>query len=75
MAAAGGVRMPDIEFKLCGENAAGEKLYNLKVAGKIVSGPMTIDEVIRHINEADELSFGERHMYIPEDLLPRHSRR
>lgn len=67
--------MPDIEFKLCGENAAGEKLYNLRVNNKIVGGPMTIDEVVRHINAADELSFGERHIQIPEDKLPRHSRR
>lgn len=67
--------MPEIEFTVCGENAAGEKLYNLKVAGKIVSGPMTIDEVIYHINKADEMSLGERHIQIPEDRTPRHSRR
>lgn len=67
--------MPDIEFSVCGVNKAGEKLYTLRVNKKIVGEPMTIDEVVRHINRADELTLGERHMTLPEDLKPRHSRR
>lgn len=67
--------MPDIEFSVCGVNADGEKLYTLRVNKKIVGEPMTIDEVVRHINRADELTLGERHIDTPEDRLPRHSRR
>ena len=71
----GVVNISDIEFSVCGVNADGEKLYTLRVNKKIVGEPMTIDEVVRQINRADELSLGERHMNTPEDRLPRHSRR
>ena len=68
--------MAEIEFRQCGENQAGERLYNLWVNGKIVSGePMTIDEVIRNINDQDTLRLGEQHLQRPEDRTPRHSRR
>lgn len=68
--------MSEIEFRQCGENQAGERIYNLWVNGKIVSGePMTIDEVIRHINDQDTLRLGEKHIATPEDMQPRHSRR
>ena len=69
------VKMPDIEFSVCGMNADGEKLYTLRVNKKIVGEPMTIDEVVRQINRADELTLGERHMTTPEDRLPWRSRR
>lgn len=68
--------MSEIEFRQCGENQAGERIYNLWVNGKIVSGePMTIDEVIRSINDQDALRLGEQHLQRPEDRAPRHSRR
>ena len=68
--------MAEIEFRQCGENQAGERIYNLCVTGKIVSGePMTIDEVIRNINDQDTLRLGEQYLQRPEDRTPRHSRR
>lgn len=53
----------------------GEKFYELRVNGKIVSSGLTIDEVVRLINRADEEALGERHITTPEDRSPRHSRR
>ena len=66
--------MPDIEFSVSGERE-GEKLYALRINGKLIEDGLTIDEVIRRINRNDMECLGERHCQTPEDLRPRHSRR
>ena len=66
--------MSEIEFTESGMRG-GEKLCELRVNGKIVSSGLTIDEVVRLINRADEEALGERHITTPEDKMPRHSRR
>ena len=66
--------MPDIEFTVSGERC-GEKLYALRINGKLIEDALTIDEVIRRINKDDEECLGERHCQRPEDIRPRHSRR
>ena len=66
--------MSEIKFTVNGE-CGGEKLYELRVNGKIVSRGLTIDEVVRLINRADEEALGGRHITTPEDRAPRHSRR
>lgn len=66
--------MPEIEFTVSGERG-GEKLYALRINGKLIEDGLTIDEVIRRINRNDEECLGERHSRTPEDIRPRHSRR
>lgn len=66
--------MSEIKFTVSGERG-GEKFYELRVNGKIVSSGLTIDEVVRLINRADEEALGERHITTPEDRSPRHNRR
>lgn len=67
--------MPDIEFKSTGVDGQGEKLYELRIGGKLIEEGLTIDEVIRRISRDDEARLGEKHMRLPEDLRQRHSRR
>ena len=66
--------MPEIEFTVSGERG-GEKLYALRINGKLIENDLTIDEVIRRINRNDEECLGERHCQRPEDIRPRPSRR
>ena len=53
----------------------GEKLYALRINGKLIEDGLTIDEVIRRINRNDMECLGERHCQTPETQMPRHSRR
>lgn len=66
--------MPDVEFTVSGERE-GEKLYALRINGKLIEDGLTIDEVIRRINQNDMECLGERHCQTPETQMPRHSRR
>ena len=67
--------MRRIDFTVAGQLPDGEKLYELRIEGKLIQEGLTIDEVIRRINRSDEEALGETHMSLPEDLRPRHSRR
>lgn len=66
--------MADIEFTVSAERD-GEKLYALRINGKLIEDGLSIDEVVRRINRADEEALGHRHIDTPEDKLPRPSRR
>ena len=66
--------MPEIEFSVSGERG-GEKLYALRVNGNLIEDGLTIDQVIRRIAREDSEELGEKHLTLPEDLKPRHSRR
>lgn len=67
--------MSEIIFKAYGPHPdPGEKVYSLWINGKFMEDGLTIDQVIRRISREDE-SLGEKHITLPEDRLPRHSRR
>ncbi len=65
----------NIKFEHSGFNAAGERLYDLVIEGKIHASGLTIDEVVYRINRTDEECLGELRINCPEEFLPRHSRR
>lgn len=70
------VNVTDIKFTVTGADPnTGEKLYSLRINGKIVADGLTIDQVVRRIGREDEEELGERHIQLPEHLQPRHSRR
>ena len=67
--------MPEIVFTVSGAHPdTGEKLYSLRIGGKIIEDGLTIDQVICRISREDK-SLGEKHITLPEDRLSRHSRR
>lgn len=68
--------MSELIFNVSGTHPdTGEKLYSLRVNGKIMEDGLTIDQVIRRIGREDSEELGERHLTLPEDLKSRHSRR
>ena len=67
--------MRRIDFTVAGQLPNGEKLYELRIEGKLIQEGLTIDQVVRRICREDEECLGERSMTLPEDLRPRHSRR
>ena len=62
----------EIEFTVSAVHG-GEKLYALRINGKLIEDDLTIDEVIRRINRDDEECLGEKHC--PHMEEPKKSRR
>ena len=50
-----------LKFEQDGVNPDGEKTYRLTIDGRTVSSGLTLDQVVRAINQRDEEKLGETH--------------